>query len=283
MNNTLPTSITEDPLFRANHPLHRSVEDIRSIPSGTRVRITPATSDYFGSFPTEGVLYWGGHDDVRFCLDSWIGVLRHNEPFYHLDSPDRIGSFEILDPIPEGTAPPYRWPNEDLKNLVKAAPASPYTRTLIRVKFDRPVPAEATTFEAIEEWLKTLPPGKHAAPKEVIHIGRNTPRSNTRSEIDRGEYIEIEAHIDGYNNCIERWTQSGTVRVPLSVFEEGESSVVEYVKDKSEDFERDWGDTEGGEYGGDDGIDFDTDLEDAMAEAEAKIRERDGTDDEDDE
>jgi N-acetyl-anhydromuramyl-L-alanine amidase AmpD len=48
---------------------------------------------------------------------------------------------------------PYQWPNHDLKNLVMFAPMSPYTRTLLRIKFNDPVPDGATTFEQIEAWL----------------------------------------------------------------------------------------------------------------------------------
>lgn len=195
----------------------------------------------------------------------------------------------IESPRPEPL--PFRWPSQDLKNLVQLAPMSVYTRALLRIKFNRPVPENCTTFEQVEQWLATLPPLKDLpSPRQSFTQAVSVPRSTyhrLRDEVHRGEYISVTGRIEGHTNCIENWTQELTVEVPLSIWEDGVDAVRDYVEDKVRDADRDYGDTESTGDGDDDGLEIEEDLDDLMAEAEEAIARRDSTDtddeDEDDE
>ena len=182
----------------------------------------------------------------------------------------------IESPRPE--APPYNWPNQDLKNLVTLAPMSPYTRALLRIKYNRPVPDNCTTFEQIEAWLATLPTAEtiRAASTPSLH-SRNGNR-----EIENDEYVDVEARLTGYSNYTQSWEKSGTISVPLSVWERGTEEVEDYVRMRIEDLDE----SSDGEYeyngsGDDDNFEIEDDLDDLMEDAEALIRQRDGEEDDD--
>lgn len=53
----------------------------------------------------------------------------------------------------------------------------------------------------------------------------------------------MEGTRSGTETRYVRWARSGTVRVPLSVFEEGEDAVEEYVKEEVDDMNSVYGDT----------------------------------------
>jgi len=180
---------------------------------------------------------------------------------------------------------PFRWISQDLKNLVQLAPMSPYTRALLRIKFNRPVPENCTTFEQIEAWLATLPkaPTPAPAPAPAAWPISNTNPNSHRAQLERGEFIEVEGQINGYDNCTIGWYQCDCVRVPLSIWEQGLNDVEDYVRERVENSQKEYGDTSDYEYGGDDGIEIDVDLDSLMEDAERMIRERDGEEDEDDE
>jgi hypothetical protein len=178
---------------------------------------------------------------------------------------------------------PFCWPSQDLKNLVQLAPLSPYTRALLRIKFNRPVPDGCTTFEQIESWLATLPTTS-PTPPPACSTTSTTPQmtywERQQAEIDRGEYIEVEATMDGTETQYVSWSKSGTVQVPLSVWEDGETAVKEYVRDDIEECDMDYGDTEYGDTRTDN-FEIEDDLDDLMAEAETMIQARDGEEDDD--
>lgn len=289
MNNTLPQSVTENPRYRLTHP-QPELGKITALTSGTRLRLTvndgTRTVRRLAAVPTEGLLYWltpplNDSTSAAFRLDSWDSVPELTGDPLLGTTETTVESFEILEPGPKI---PFNWPNEDLKNLVKAAPASPYTRALLRVKFNKPLPPEALTFEAIEEFLATLPPP--AIKASALKYPTPAPTTGRRSESDElraGEYVEVEGTREGYTHSTENWTKNATVRVPLSVFENGPDAVEDYVREWVDDnAECDYGDSD---YGGSEYGDFnlDTDLDDAMTEAEEKIAERDGTNNDEDE
>ena len=180
---------------------------------------------------------------------------------------------------PRPEAPPYTWPNQDLKNLVQLAPMSPYTRALLRIKFNRPVPDACTTFEQIEAWLATFP--KAIQPKPTSQA-EDPPWRRREAEIARDEYIAVEATMSGSETRYVPWSKSGSIDVPLSVWERGLRAVEEYVESELNDFDSDY-DEYNINYGDSDTDDFtiEDDLDDLMEEAEAAIRARDGVEDED--
>ena len=123
---------------------------------------------------------------------------------------------------PRPEAPPYTWPNQDLKNLVQLAPMSPYTRALLRIKFNRQLPDGCTTFEQIESWLATLPPVRFSSPPAYSH---RPPAPSRNVEIQRGEFITVEARIYGSETQYVGWSKEGGVDVPLSVWQDGAEAV----------------------------------------------------------
>jgi hypothetical protein len=162
------------------------------------------------------------------------------------------------------------------------APMSPYTRALLRIKFNCPVPDGATTFEQIEAWLATLKP----IPKPITSTIWNPPHDTTTDEIRRGEYIEVDAEETGYNRYTRNWTKRSEVQVPLSVWEEGKDAVEEYVQDEISTLEEDEDchSLEFSESGDDTEFEIKDDLDELMERAEQMIAERDGdNEDEDDE
>ena len=184
---------------------------------------------------------------------------------------------KIETPRPE--APPYNWPSHDLKNLVMLAPNSPYTRALLRIKFNCPVPDGATTFEQIEAWLATLKP----IPKPRQDTAWVPPHDSQTDEIARGEYLEVDAEETGCNNYTRSWKKKGCVQVPLSVWEQGKDEVEEYVRNEIEDLTEDEDDYDYEfDYSGND-TDFsiENDLDTLMEEAEGLIADRDAEDEDD--
>lgn len=182
---------------------------------------------------------------------------------------------------------PYTWPNQDLRNLVQLAPMSPYTRALLRIKYNRPVPEDRTTFEQIDAWLATLPaptPPKKQTPASNVWA-RPGPSTYDlqRQEIANGEYLRVNGRIDGYECRKEYWRRECEVRVPLSVFEEGVDAVRDYVEEEVRDCDPDYGDSDYDGDGSDDGLEIEECLDDLMAEAEEMIRVRDGEDEDEDE
>jgi hypothetical protein len=176
---------------------------------------------------------------------------------------------------------PFCWPSQDLKNLVQLAPLSPYTRALLRIKFNRPVPDGCTTFEQIEAWLATLPPPVPPPPTPRNAPTYTAPRSTRRDEISRGEYVTITGRIEGWSLMREYWTQEEDVQVPLSIWEDGENAVRDYVYREVCDSDRSYGETEGTGDRDDDGLEILDDLEDLLEQAEEMIARRDGEEDED--
>ena len=168
---------------------------------------------------------------------------------------------------------PYKWPSHDLKNLVLLAPMSPYTRALLRIKFNCPVPDGATNFEQIEAWLATLkpptPPPLPPAP----------PRR--RNEVDLGEFILVTGVETGYCVYNRSYEKRDEIRVPLSVFEQGKRAVRDYVRDVIGDQDADdsYNDYDYSETILND-FDIEDDLDDLMEQAEDMVAERDGTNDE---
>jgi hypothetical protein len=187
---------------------------------------------------------------------------------------------------PRPEAPPYNWPSHDLKNLVLLAPMSPYTRALLRIKFNCPVPDGATTFEQIEAWLATLKPiPKPPTSASIWDAGWTPPHDTTAAEIRRGEYIEVDAQETGHNHYTRSWTKRSEVQVPLSVWEAGKDAVEEYVQDEISTLEEDEDDRrfEFSESGDDTDFEIIDDLDALMERAEQMIAERDGDDEDEDE
>lgn len=185
----------------------------------------------------------------------------------------------IETPRPE--APPYNWTSHDLKNLVMLAPNSPYTRALLRIKFNCPVPDGATTFEQIEAWLATVKP----IPKQRLQDFYQSSQGNSPThEISRGEYIAVDANETGYNNYTRNWTKAGCVQVPLSVWEQGLNDVQDYVQSEISELDECESDDLDFESSGNDGnLSIENDLDALMEEAETLIANRDRDDDDDDE
>jgi hypothetical protein len=179
-------------------------------------------------------------------------------------------STTIEAPRPE--APPYTWPNQDLKNLVQLAPMSPYTRALLRIKFNRPVPDACTTFEQIEAWLATLTPPKRT-PALYVDPYANQHLLATQ-EIERGEYLEILATQEGWDLRKEFWKKRERIKVPLSIWEGGESDVEEYALEYLRDCDHDVYDSDYAGDSEDDGVVI-KDFEELMQQAEDMISERD--------
>ena len=177
---------------------------------------------------------------------------------------------------PRPEAPPYTWPNQDLKNLVQLAPMSPYTRALLRIKFNRPLPDGCTTFEQIESWLATLPPVRFSSPPAY---SPRPPAPSRNVEIQRGEFITVEARIYGSETQYVGWSKEGGVDVPLSVWQDGAEAVRDYVEAELEDYDPDYGDTDYGDWNTD-GLELESDMEELMERADRMIRERDGDSDE---
>ena len=286
MNSSLSQNVTTNPRFRKTYP-DPEPGQLSALTSGTRIRITlpECQSNLDGvPLPLEGLLYWmaSALGSTTFRLDSWDENPGVAAKRLFGVSPVIVLGFDVVE---EGPEPPFCWPDEDLKNLVRSAPTAAFTRALLRIKYNKPLPPEAVTFEAIEEFLATLPPPPVApAKKSSATIDRlPSPTIRRRSEeIRAGDYVTVEGTRQGYTNTQENWTRSGAVEVPLSVFEEGEDAVEEYVQDKVDEMDLDYGHTESGEdeWGE---FEIDTDLSVAIEEAEAKIAERDGTDEEDEE
>jgi hypothetical protein len=187
---------------------------------------------------------------------------------------------------PRPEAPPYNWPNHDLKNLVMLAPMSPYTRALLRIKFNCPVPDGATTFEQIEAWLATLKPIPKIPKTTPAPAHWTPPHDPAADEIARGEYLNVDAQETGYNYYTRSWVKRTCVQVPLSVWEQGRDEVREYVANQISDLEED---EEDYDYdfdrtSDDTSFSIEDDLRSLMEQAEEMIAERDGDDeDEDDE
>ena len=185
---------------------------------------------------------------------------------------------------PRPEAPPYNWPSHDLKNLVRLAPTAPYTRALLRIKFNCPVPDGATTFEQIEAWLATLKPIAKPTPTTAWN-GVWTPTHNPQiDEIARGEYLEVDAEETGYNRYTCNWTKQARVQVPLSIWEEGRAAVKEYVRYEIEEMEE----NENSDYefdctGDDTNFNIESNLTELMGQADEMILQRDGEDEDEDE
>jgi len=175
---------------------------------------------------------------------------------------------------PRPEAPPYAWPNHDLKNLVMLAPMSPYTRALLRIKFNCPVPEECQTFEQIEAWLATLPAPTWRRPSPPLS-------AVTRRHVTDEDCLDVEAKIVGSNYYYKSWEKRGTVSVPLSIWEQGEGYVEEYVTNELSGYEEDESDYLEFAYTGDDeDFEWEDDISRLMTEAEEMIEERDAEDEE---
>lgn len=185
----------------------------------------------------------------------------------------------IETPRPE--APPYNWPSHDLKNLVMLAPNSPYTRALLRIKFNCPVPDGATTFEQIEAWLATVKPIPKQRQQDFYQSSQPIQGNSQNYEISRNEYIAVGAKEIGYNNYTRNWTKAGCVQVPLSVWEQGLNDVQDYVQSEISELEEDEdGDLDFESSGGDVTFFIEDDLDALMEEAETLIANRDRDEDE---
>ena len=179
---------------------------------------------------------------------------------------------------PRPEAPPYNWPNHDLKNLVLLAPMSPYTRALLRIKFNCPVPDGATTFEQIEAWLATLKPP--TPPPPSTHPTPFIPWTNPREqEIERGEYIEVTGLIEGYELRKEYYKQYADVRVPLSIWlqaimDDDRDDLEQYVADRVRNTSHDYCDSEYYDSGDETSFDIQDDLDELMKQAQQMLEER---------
>jgi hypothetical protein len=181
---------------------------------------------------------------------------------------------------PRPEAPPYNWPSHDLKNLVLLAPMSPYTRALLRIKFNCPVPDGATTFEQIEAWLATLKP----IPAQRKACEWTPPHDTTEDEIARGEYLEVDAEETGYNYYTCSWIKKTCVQVPLSVWEQGRDRVRDFVANIISDLEEDEDDDYEFQRTSDDtSFSIESNLRSLMEQAEEMIAERDDEDEDEDE
>lgn len=179
---------------------------------------------------------------------------------------------------PRPEPPPFAWPSQDLKNLLQLAPVSPYTRALLRIKFNRPVPENCQTFEQIENWLATLPlilPPSRYPVAQVRAWQGNSEYERQRREIDNGEFLTVTGRIEGYEYRKEYWTKETDVKVPLSVFEEGEDAFRDYIEERVRDSDADYGDSDYADGGEDDGLEIDEDFEELMERAEEMIAQRD--------
>ena len=267
-------------------------------PSGTRLRIHRSAPGLYGYVPeeiqmVETTIYWINRpqgktarlsvfDSAETCTPAGFAAFNRTgltdvngwTSWFTGTVPGQIEKIGDDGPPPP---PKFRWPSEDLKNLVSAAPTSPYTRALLRVKYNKPLPPEAVTLEAIEEFLAALPPvvapARNRGSTPLPPPASPTRRSTDREQIDRGEYVEVQGRRDGRTYSTENWTKSGTVRVPLSVFEEGERAIKDFVSDVVDDMETDYGDTDYGDTEYDD-FEIESDLDEAMEEAERMIAER---------
>lgn len=177
---------------------------------------------------------------------------------------------------PRPEAPPYAWPNHDLKNLVMLAPMSPYTRALLRIKFNCPVPEECQTFEQIEAWLATLPVPTWRRPSPPP-----LPALPRRPYVTDEDCLDVEAKICGSNYYYKEWEKRGTVSVPLSIWEQGQNRVEEYVDNELSGYDEDEYDHLEFAYTGDDeDFEFEDDIERLMAQAQEMIEARDAEDEE---
>jgi hypothetical protein len=205
-------------------------------------------------YETPSVIYWIGTGSFRLsCVDNPdVEASRRNflRPFssssglfdrnncYNLPSIIRLRRAPAADNNP-ATPPPFQWPTRELAVLVERFPRAETTRAILRRVYGTPPPGEAVTPEALAEWAATqkvwTPPTPIATPSPA--------RRNTDVRT-----IRVAGSIDGhtYGSCsyTESWTVRGHVDVPLSVFEEGEDAVRNYVE---EEF-RDNGDRNYGEY-----------------------------------
>jgi hypothetical protein len=180
---------------------------------------------------------------------------------------------------PRPEAPPYNWPNHDLKNLVLLAPTSPYTRALLRIKFNCPVPDGATTFEQIEAWLAEIKPVAKPAVSDRWQPDRPTRSQLLAQEIERGEYIEVTGEIEGYELRREYYSQTADVRVPLSIWlqaimDDDRDDLEQYVADRVRDASYDYHDSEHYDNGDETSFEIEDDLDTCTEEAQRMLEER---------
>jgi len=230
-----------------------------------------------GVYETPSVIYWISPTLLRLsCLDNPDNIdtssrfLRPPDEELGYDRSNGYYGVINLHHCPtEGnnpaTPPPFQWPTRELAALVERFPRAETTRAILRRVYGTPPPADAVTKEALEQWAATqkvwTPPIPKATPAPL--------RRNT------GPTIRVQGSINGHTSgsCsyTENWSISGNVSVPLSVFEDGEDAVRDYVEDEL----RDNGDRNYGEYeyndhnsDGDEIDDTDIDLDYAMEEYE---------------
>lgn len=65
------------------------------------------------------------------------------------------------------------------------------------------------------------------------------------------------------------------MKVPLSVFEEGEDAFRDYIEERVRDSDADYGDSDYADGGEDDGLEIDEGFEELMERAEEMIAQRD--------
>lgn len=161
---------------------------------------------------------------------------------------------------------PYRWTNAHLKNLVQAAPNSPYTRALLRIKFNNPVPEECQTFEQIETWLASLP---SVTPRTCYDYYQTN--EDRHREIDRGEYIQIRGRIEGFEIKKEYYRKSYRVKVPLSLFTaENHEEILDWVYSEVEESDPDYYDNDYMNGGEETDRYIEENLDDLIAEASTR-------------
>ena len=178
---------------------------------------------------------------------------------------------------PRPEAPPYNWPSHDLKNLVRLAPTAPYTRALLRIKFNCPVPDGATTFEQIEAWLAEIKPV--AKPAAVYENARPTTSQLRAQEIERGEFIRVTGKIEGYELRKVYYKQYADVRVPLSIWlqaimDDDRDALEEYVADRVRNASYDYQDSEFYDTGEEESFEIQDDLDTCTEEAQMMLEER---------
>jgi hypothetical protein len=164
------------------------------------------------------------------------------------------------------TPQPFAWPSPEVEAIVARHPRAEITRAILRRVYGTPPPADAVTKEALEQWAATqkvwTPPTPKATPTPLR-------RNNEQTILVQGS---INGHTYGSCSYTENWSISGNVRVPLSVFEDGEDAVRDYVEDelRDRDGDRNYGEYEYNDHhsDGDEIDDTDIDLDYAMEEYE---------------